>query len=144
MYDSFETPMVLSLIVCDTVITDAQSGKKTLVGLFNSVGAARYPHVLPRFFIFASLANGNGEVEFRIRLKAGNGDTVFDLPGKVPFNTPLDAPEIVFDIQNLAIKSTGSYELQIVHNDIPIASRILTFRQIEPPQTAGRQPKIQQ
>ena len=131
MYDSFETPMVLSLIVCDTVITDAQSGKKTLVGLFNSVGAARYPHVLPRFFIFASLTNGNG-------------DTVFDLPGKVPFNTPLDAPEIVFDIQNLAIKSTGSYELQIVHNDIPIASRILTFRQIEPPQTAGRQPKIQQ
>ena len=31
MMDSFETPMVLSLLVCDTVITDAQSGKKTLV-----------------------------------------------------------------------------------------------------------------
>ena len=138
--DSFETPMVLSLIMCDTVITDAQSGKKTLVGLFNSIGAVRYPHLLPRFFIFASITNGNGTVEFKIRLKAGNGDVVFDLPGKVPFNTPLDAPEIVFDIQNLVIKSTGTYELQVIYNDIPIASRIVTFRQITPPQNQQARP----
>lgn len=117
----YEPPMVLSLLVCDTVITDAQSGKKSLIGLFNSIGAVRYPYLLPRFFIFVSLTNGNG-------------DTVFDLPGKVPFKTPLDAPEIVFDIQNLVIKSTGTYELQIICDDVPIASRLITFRQITPPE----------
>lgn len=132
MMDSFETPMVLSLLVCDTVITDAQSGKKTLVGLFNSVGAARYPHLMPRFFIFASVTNGNGVLNFSVRLKAGNGDTVFDLPGKIPFDTPLDTPEMVFDIQNLVIKTPGTYELELAYNDIPLASRILTFRQIQP------------
>ena len=130
----YEPPMVLSLLVCDTVITDAQSGKKSLIGLFNSIGAVRYPYLLPRFFIFVSLTNGNGDVEFKVRLQAGNGDTVFDLPGKVPFKTPLAAPEIVFDIQNLVIKSTGTYELQIICDDVPIASRLITFRQITPPE----------
>ena len=67
-----------------------------------------------------------------MRLKAGNGDTVFDLPGKIPFNTPLDTPEMVFDIQNLVIKTPGTYELELAYNDIPLASRILTFRQIQP------------
>ena len=107
--------MVLSLLVCDTVITDAQSGKKTLVGLFNSVGAVRYPYIIPRFFIFASVTNGNGVLNFSVRLKVGNGDTVFDLPGKIPFNTPLDTPEMVFDIQNLVIKAPGTYELQLMY-----------------------------
>ena len=137
--DSFETPMVLSLLVCDTVITDAQSGKKTLVGLFNSVGAVRYPYIIPRFFIFASITNGNGVLNFSVRLKAGNGDTVFDLPGKIPFNTPLDTLEMVFDIQNLVIKAPGTYELQLMYNDVPIASRILTFRQIQPKKSPAQE-----
>ena len=39
---------------------------------------------------------------------------------------------MVFDIQNLVIKTPGTYELELAYNDIPLASRILTFRQIQP------------
>ena len=139
MKDSFEAPIALALLVCDSIITDAHTGKKTLVNLFNTVGATKYPHVIPQFYIFASMTNSNGEQDFKIRLQSTNGDTVCELPGKIPFNTPLDAPELIFFIQNLVIKSPGTYDLQIVVNDIPIASRLLTFKQIQPPQPRPQQ-----
>ena len=137
MKDNFETPVALALVACDTIITDAQTGKKTLVGLFNSVGASNFPHVIPQFFVFASMTNAEGETEIRVRLQAGNGDAVCDMPGKVNIPTPLDAPEFIFNVQNLQIPAPGTYELQLVANDIPVASRLLTFRQLQPPPAEG-------
>ena len=43
MQETNDTLSALALICCDTVITDVPTGKKTLVGLFNSIKVARFP-----------------------------------------------------------------------------------------------------
>lgn len=123
-----ETPSALALILCDTIITDAATGKKTLVGIFNSIKVARFPHVIPQFFVFASLTNATGEVPVAIRLTAASGEEIFNLNGKLPFKTPLDAPEMVFHIQNLPIRAEGVYDLELIANSVSIASRTLTIK----------------
>lgn len=140
MNDSFETPLALAFIACDTIITDAQTGKKSLIGIFNSAGAARFPHILPQFFIFASMTNGNGDTEVRVQLSAADNSEIFNLKGRIPFKTPLDCPEMIFGIQNLVIKAPGTYELRLLANDVLVASRLLTFRELRVPPPPAPQP----
>lgn len=128
MKDNSATP--LALLVCDTVITDAMTGKKTLVGIFNSIAAPKFPHVIPQMFVFASLTNLECETEVKIKLIAGNDDVLFELPAKVPFKTPLDTPELFFNLQNFPIKSPGTFELQLLAKDEIIASRLLIVREL--------------
>ena len=70
MKDNINAPISLGLLVCDTVITDAMTGKKTLVGIWNSLGATKFPHIIPNMNIFASLTNLEGENEVKIKMIA--------------------------------------------------------------------------
>ncbi len=133
MRENLNSAIPLALLVCDTVITDAMTGKKTLVGIFNSIGATKFPHVIPNVSIVASLTNLETETEVKIKLIAGNDDVVFELPAKVPFKNPFDTPELIFNLQNLVIKTTGTYELQLIAKDEVIASRLIIIKEIQPP-----------
>lgn len=132
MNDNSNSATPLALLLCDTVITDAMTGKKTLVGIFNSIGATKFPHIVPQINVFASLTNLEGETEVKIRLIAGNNNVVFDLPAKVPFKNPLDAPELVFNLQNLKFPSPGAFELQLLAGEKVAASRLLVVSEIKP------------
>jgi len=132
MNDNSNSATALALLLCDTVITDAMTGKKTLVGIFNSIGATKFPHIVPQINVFASLTNLEGETEVKIRLIAGNNNVVFDLPAKVPFKNPLDAPELVFNLQNLKFPSPGAFELQLLAGGKLAASRLLVVSEIKP------------
>ncbi len=132
MNDNSTSATPLALLLCDTVITDAMTGKKTLVGIFNSIGASKFPHIVPQINVFASLTNIEGETEVKIRLIAGNNNVVFDLPAKVPFKNPLDAPELVFNLQNLKFPSPGAFELQLLAGGKVAASRLLVVSEIKP------------
>ena len=126
MQETHDTLSALALICCDTVITDAPTGKKTLVGLFNSIKVARFPYIIGQFFIFASVTNGMGEVPVSVRLSASDGRELFNLKGSLHCKTPLDAPEVVFQIQNMPFTEEGVFDLELIANERIIASRTLT------------------
>lgn len=133
MTDNINSAIPLALLVCDTVITDAMTGKKTLVGIFNSMAAAKFPHFVPQMHVFVSLTNLESETEVKIKMIAGNDDTVFELPAKVPFKNPLDTPEIIFNLQNLRVNAPGTYELQLLANGKTIASRLIEIKELRAP-----------
>ncbi len=133
MNENIDNPIPLALLVCDTVITDAMTGKKTLVGIFNAIGANKFPHVIPSMNIFASLTNLEGEVEVKIKMIAGNDDVVFELPAKVPFKNPFETPELFFNLQNFRVNAPGTYELQLIAKNQVIATRLLIFKEVQPP-----------
>lgn len=134
MKDNINDPISLGLLVCDTVITDAMTGKKTLVGIWNSLGATKFPHIIPNMNIFASLTNLEGENEVKIKMIAGNDNVVFELPAKVPFKNPFETPELFFNLQNFRVAAPGTYELQLIVNNEVIASRLLIFREMQAPE----------
>ena len=52
-------PDVLSLLVCDQILIDRLTGKTSLIGMFSTIGAPRYPVRHPHLCIFASLTDAN-------------------------------------------------------------------------------------
>ncbi len=123
-----DIPMPLALLCCDTIITDAATAKKTLVGIFNSVKVSRFPHIIPQFFVFASITNAEGEIPISVRLCSSDGTEVFNLPGKLPCKTLLDSPEMVFQIQNLPIREEGVYCLELLAAGNVVAARNITVK----------------
>lgn len=123
MEDITNSPSALALLMCDTVITDAATGKKTLVGVFNSMKVGRLPHVIPQFFVFASITNVRGEIPVNVRLTSVAGDEIFNLSGKVKCSNELASPEMIFHIQNLPMKTTGLFSLELFSGSNFLASR---------------------
>ncbi|MCH8964204.1 MAG: hypothetical protein IIB58_04525, partial [Planctomycetes bacterium] len=58
---SFLKPDVLSLLVCDQILIDRLTGKTSLIGMFSTIGAARFPVRHPQLCVFASLTDGRGK-----------------------------------------------------------------------------------
>jgi hypothetical protein len=61
-------PVAQALYLCDGHI-GFPGGKTDLIGLFNSINPARYPHVQKHFVVFARLLQGLGQVPFYVDIR---------------------------------------------------------------------------
>jgi hypothetical protein len=68
-------PVLVHTILCDDVRQE-MGGKFSLMGLFETISAATFPAVHPRFAIMNEWSGGRGEFTARIRLLAPDRKTV--------------------------------------------------------------------
>ncbi len=61
-------PVAQALYLCDGHL-GLSGGKTDLIGLFNSIRAASYPHVLNQIVVFARLLQGLGQVPFYVDIR---------------------------------------------------------------------------
>jgi hypothetical protein len=70
-------PVAKSLYLCDGTI-GFPGGKTDLMGLFNSITAASFPHAARDFVVFAQLSDGLGHVPFYIDIRfAPTGQLIY-------------------------------------------------------------------
>ena len=48
-------PQVLAMVICDTVIDDRISGKKSLIGLFDAIATTHLPCTVNELYVFLAL-----------------------------------------------------------------------------------------
>lgn len=114
----------LSMVICDTVIDDRRTGKKSLVGLFNNITSSVIPCVHPRLNVFVSLTEGNGDYVAKLRcLKVGDEKEIFFMEGPVRFSDPRQILEFNFEILGIAFPDYGDYRFEFLCNDVPIIAR---------------------
>lgn len=54
LFMAIETPIGIALIVCDQIIQDIATGKRSLIGVFNLVYSAAFPFTLHKLCVLAS------------------------------------------------------------------------------------------
>jgi len=110
-----ETPIGLAIIICDTVIDDAKSHKKSLIGIFNTVSSVKFPCKHPRFHVFVSLTNGRGK--YNVELKCFNeksGMGIFSGKGEIAFVHPNAVVDINFEFINIVFPEEGPYAIEFL------------------------------
>ncbi len=126
-------PVVKAFLICDQVIHDAQTGKKTLVGVFHELRADRFPAVHPVLWIYANLTDARGRYGFEIRFVdvernkvLGNGTPPpIDIPG------PLQTTELSAQLRNVQLPGPGTYEFQLLTNDELLATKAIRVSLVE-------------
>ena len=129
-------PVLKAFLVCDQVIQDAQTGKKSLIGVFHELKASRFPAVHPALWIYANLADAHGLYAFEIRLvDVSRNETLGGgAPPPISIPGPLQVTELSAQLRNLKLPGPGTYEFQLVANGDLMATKAIRVSEVKPPE----------
>ena len=114
------TPKTNAMLVCDYVITEQGTHKKSLIGIFENISATRFPCTHAALSVYIKLTDANGTYHFRLELVDLQNDSVIgkgEIPREVTIQNPLLVHELVFNLKTLRFLHPGDYEFRIYAND---------------------------
>ena len=134
-------PVLKAFLVCDQIIHDAQSGKKSLIGVFHELRADRFPALHPALWIYANITDARGNYDFEIRMvEMGRNDVMGSgRPPPIQISGPLQTTELSAQLRNVALPRAGTYEFQLSANGELIATKAISVMLVQQP--AGGAPE---
>ncbi|MBI1842162.1 MAG: hypothetical protein HYR88_15100 [Verrucomicrobia bacterium] len=111
-----EQPIGTALIICDHIITELGTNKKTLVGTFNNINGGALPVIQGMMSLFASLTNGQGRTKLLFRCTSvASGRTCFEFEERdVEFLHPNQVVEVVYNLKNLVFENPGVHCIELL------------------------------
>jgi hypothetical protein len=133
--ESGPRPVVKAFLVCDHVIHDASTNKKSLIGVFHDLAATRFPAVHPTLWLYANLSDAHGRYQFEFRLLDASRNAVLGSgtpPHAIGIPDPLRPTELSAQLRNVAFPSPGLYEFQLIVNGELVATKAIRVTQVDP------------
>ncbi len=122
--DDKPRPRALAFIICDTVIDDKATNKKSLIGMFNNLYSAEFPCRHSALNVFISLTEGHGEYQCSlVCVKDDESQKIVQLSGPLKFDNPLSVVEAKFEIRGMVLPEPGMYRFDLLCGDVPVVSR---------------------
>jgi len=118
-------PVLVSIVVCDSVYNDASTGKTALVGIFNSITAGQFPMTHNRCCVFVSVTDARKETQFRLRIVHSESEKiVIEMKGPASKDTtPLHMCDFCFELNNLVFPEPGVYLVEFWGDDKILVQR---------------------
>ena len=124
-------PVALAMLLCDYVIEDKQTNKKSLIGLFSNISAKQFPASHHRMNVFVVLSDGHGEYRGELRcIKSDDDSQISTMKGPVPFPDPNAVLELNFELFGLTFPDPGDYFMQFLCDDEIVVQRKITLTEI--------------
>ena len=128
------TPKTNAMLICDYVITERETNKKSLIGVFENIGAATFPCTHFAMSVYIKLTDAQGGYQFRLELVDLQSDIMIgksEIPDEVRVPSPLDAHELVFNLRGVRFLHAGNYEFRIFANDRIFGQKKLVVEQVQ-------------
>ncbi|OQA56281.1 MAG: hypothetical protein BWY42_01065 [Candidatus Omnitrophica bacterium ADurb.Bin277] len=112
-------PKTNAMLICDYVITERGTNKKSLIGVFENIGAASFPCTHFAMSVYIKLTDAQGSYRFRLDLVDLHEDKTIgqsEMPNEVQVPSPLVAHELVFNLRGVRFAHPGEYEFRIFAN----------------------------
>jgi len=130
-------PLGLAMLLCDYVIEDKQSNKKSLIGLFSNISAKKFPASHYKMNVFVVLSDGHGKYQGELRCISADDDKVVStMRGPVEFPDPQAVLEFNFEMFGLTFPDPGKYIMQFLCDDVIVIQRKMTVTDIKKPSDA--------
>ena len=110
-----EKPIAEALILCDEIITEAGTNKKSLIGTFNSIVSSNFPMQHAKICVYAAMTNGQGEMKGELRcVRVDDQQEIFKAAGNVQFADPNQVVEMSFNFRNILFERPGLYTFELM------------------------------
>ncbi len=111
-------PSVLAMLLCDLVIVDQQSNKKSLIGVFDRLYALAFPAPL-NCAVYAKLADAEGQYAFRLRIVNLKDEKLLtEIEMQANVQTRSEPVEVAAQLMGIPIPEPGKYEVQLYSDDV--------------------------
>jgi hypothetical protein len=120
-----QPPIVLGMILADTILLDVATGKNVIQGTYQALEAATFPFTHPSIVVYVVLTEGYGETSVRLRLTDVDESRppIFELETVVTFSDPFVVLEVVFRETRVVFPEPGEYRLQLFGAGEPLLER---------------------
>src|ERR1700679_1654147 len=110
-------PSAIAMLICDQIIIEQGTSKKSLIGLFENLNALSFP-AQTRLSIFAKLTDASGHYDFLIRIVNLKDEILLS-----EVKTQLDikdmtGAELVVNFVGMVFPEPGKYEFQLYANEV--------------------------
>lgn len=128
-----QKPIANAVLICDKVITEENTKKKSLIGIFEKIGSVKFPCFHHFMAVYVKLTNASGKYIFSLELVDLDNDKVV---GKAQINNeiaiidPLGTHELVFNLNNLKFNYPGKYEFRVMANSQIFGQKVFLVEDI--------------
>jgi len=130
-------PILLALVVCDSVIREQGSNKLSLIGTFNGIFSTSFPMVHHSLCVYIAITEGRGRAQCKLKMACLDTNTVIvELPGQIDFGGPTNVGEMVFQWNQVRFEQPGVYAFEFWVNNELLGSRKLVAQKMEKPPAA--------
>jgi hypothetical protein len=118
------TPSGLAIVVCDQIIEDKATNKKSLIGIFNNIASPTFPCRHPQLSVFVSITEGRGNYEARLRVaNEETGTTITEVKGQIQLPDVNLVAELAFNFLGLEFAEPGLYSIEFYCDDALVLER---------------------
>jgi hypothetical protein len=110
-----EKPIGIAMIICDQILEDKSSGKRSLIGLFSTVQCGSFPATLQKLCVFVTVTQLCGNVS--LILKCSNEtceDPIVAVPGNINSSDPNAILELGFEFDKFSFPRPGIYTFELL------------------------------
>ncbi len=122
-------PIAKAIYLCDGSI-GFPGGKTDLVGLFNTINAASFPHAAKDFVVFVQLSQGLGRVLFYIDIRFAPTNQLIYTSNvhQAQFPNRDMTVQIAYTVPSCKFPQVGLYLVELYCNNQWVADTTLLFR----------------
>lgn len=127
-------PIILSVIPCERVIQNAQTGDYSLIDILAHVRAPEFPISAPSFAIFVEFTGARGEVALVLRVVDADEarPPVCEVRAAGPIlENPLTTAALAISLPGVTFPEPGEYRIQVWHEGELLRERKLVLAQLE-------------
>ncbi|HUI51256.1 MAG TPA: hypothetical protein VLX60_05695 [Terriglobales bacterium] len=118
--------------MCDQLIVDAQSQKKSLIGVFDKFHSPVFPALLS-CSIYVKLTDAEGSYNFKIRIVSLKDESLLtELGMQGTVQTRSEPVEVAAHLMGIPIPEPGKYEIQVYADDVYLGRVTLIAVQFNP------------
>jgi hypothetical protein len=120
-------PIALAMVLCDGIHIDPGTGKRTLLGLFNSACSSELPAKINQLAVYCCITECNGETPFTFKVVDVNEerDPIFETEGNMRCDDPLGIIELDLVMGGVEFPEYGEYRFQLLSAGHPLMERKL-------------------
>ena len=120
---SLDRPCCLCLALCNDLIEDAKSHNRSVIGIFNGIGAAQVPTLHPRLSILASVGNADPRTPVKVVVQTPGGQELFSANGETLDGDRTSVTDFPLEVPGVVFPEFGVYSILLYVGDELIARR---------------------
>ena len=107
-------PSLNALLVCDTVIVDQATKKKSIIGAFTDIWADHFPTVHQRMAVYFSLTDAEGDYQMTLRIVNSDADSMIgEATFSIRVGDKLAISDFGIELPPVPFAKAGRYECQL-------------------------------
>lgn len=106
------------IIACDNAFVAQGTNSLNIIGIFDRIGAVKFPAMHPRLVLVTSISGDPGEYDHVVTLKnKAMGEKIAELSGKLVINTLGKKAQFIGNFFNIVFPQPGEYVFEVTLNN---------------------------